>query len=242
MRAFASFPSNVAWLILVPLAAGCGPSPVHVNGVMRESSEMRPLRNLPAGAYGQLRVLVRADSDPDQKGSDCAAAPLEGAEGHNNAACIPADAGNVAVRLVRQRLRSYGMGLARDAKEPYDYEVRVIVAGVAPKTADPMGAQAVARVTFKRGSESDASGFFSGIDPKAASASFDAVAKDCALQDAELGEFSATSNQPMTPDFDINALASDAVDNAVGCDELARFFLDAKTRFPPPTAPSTPAH
>jgi hypothetical protein len=43
----------------------------------------------------------------------------------------------------------------------------------------------------------------------------------------------------MTPDFDISALTSDAVDNAVGCDELARFFLDAKTRFPPPApAPS----
>jgi hypothetical protein len=104
-----------------------------------------------------------------------------------------------------------------------------------------MAAKAFARLTFKRTDDAaGGGGFFGGIDAKAAAAAFDTVVKDCALQDAELSEFSATSTQPMTPEFDINALASDAVDNAVGCDELARFFLDAKTRFPGAATPSTP--
>jgi hypothetical protein len=46
----------------------------------------------------------------------------------------------------------------------------------------------------------------------------------------------------MTPEFDLVVLLSDAVDNAIGCDQLARFFVDAKTRYPavaPPPAPAT---
>jgi hypothetical protein len=206
---------------------------------------MRPLRNLPQGAFGQLPVLVRAASgEPGQQGeggTECGATPLEGSEDHNNAACVPSDASNAAIRLVRQRLRSYGMGLVRESREPHDYEVQVLVVGVAPKKPDPMLAKAVAKVTFKRNADAPGGGFFGSIDEKAASDAFDSVARDCALQDSELASFSATAAQPMTPEFDIVALASDAVDNTVGCDQLARFFLDAKTRFPPPAAPPAPA-
>jgi hypothetical protein len=215
-------------------ASACGPSAIRVNGVIRDSTEMRPLRNLPQGAYHELRVFVRAGSEGTE---ECGTTPLEGSEDHNNAACVPADATNSAVRLVRQRLRSYGVDVARDGSEPADYEVSVVVVGVAPKKPDPMGAKAVARLTFALHGEGD--GFFRGVDAKAASLAFDTVAKDCALQDAELSTFAASSSQPMTPDFDITVLASDAVDNAVGCDELARFFLDAKKRFPAPAAPAS---
>jgi hypothetical protein len=233
-RSFRSGAAGVAFLTVGALAGGCGPSPIHVNGVLRESTEMRPLRNLPTGSYAQIRVLVRS---AEQSGPDCAATPLEGSENHNNAACIPAEASNAAVRLVRQRLRSYGMGLAHDAKEPYDYEVSVLVSGVAPKQPDPMSVKAMAKLTFRHGQDAGPGGFFAAVDAKAAGAAFDAVARDCALRDAALSEFSAMSVQPMTPELDINALASDAVDNAVGCDELGRFFLDARTRFPPGPAP-----
>jgi hypothetical protein len=37
------------------------------------------------------------------------------------------------------------------------------------------------------------------------------------------------------------ALASGAVDNAVGCAQLAQFFRDAHTRFPKAPAPPGPA-
>jgi hypothetical protein len=226
--------------------SACGPSPIHVNGVLRESSEMRPLRSLPQGAFAHVKVLVRAASEAGQEGlgPECGSTPLEGSEDHNNAACVPPDAGNAAIRLVRQRLRSYGMGVVSNSKEPHDYEVHVLVVGVAPKAPDPMQAKAVAKVTFKRDTESPG-GFFGGIDEKAAAEAFDGVARDCALQDSELANFTAKAAQPMTPEFDIVALASDAVDNAVGCDQLARFFLDASTRFPrpaaPPAAPAPPA-
>jgi hypothetical protein len=43
----------------------------------------------------------------------------------------------------------------------------------------------------------------------------------------------------MTPEFDIVALTSDAVDNVVGCAQLARFFVDAKNRFPKTAAPAS---
>jgi hypothetical protein len=226
----------------------CGPSPIHVNGVMRESSEMRPLRNLPQGAYSQLRVLVRSGSESGET-PECGSTPLEGSEDHNNAACVPSDASNAAVKLVRQRLRSYGLNLVREAREPHDYDVHVLVVGVAPKKPDPMLARAATRVTFRHVAEAQGSpggGFFATIDEKAAGEAFDAVAKDCALQDSDLADFSASAVQPMNPDFDVVALTSDAVDNLVGCAELARFFLDAKNRFPraasaPPAAPAAPA-
>jgi hypothetical protein len=212
-----------------------------VNGVAKESSELRALRNLPQGAYGQLHVLVRAGSEAGESGEapECGATPLEGAPDHNNAACVPSDASNAAVRLVRQRLRSYGLGVVRSEKEPYDYEVRVLVVGVAPKRPDPMGAKALAKVTFTRADGGNGA-FFGSIDPKAASSAFDTVARDCALQDSELASFSASAFQPMTPEFDIVALTSDAVDNIVGCAELARFFLDAKNQYPAPAAPAAP--
>jgi hypothetical protein len=226
--------ARTAWVPGVLWLSACGPSPIHVNGVMRESSEMRPLRNLPPGAYGQLRVLVRSASEPGQQGEapECGATPLEGAEDHNNAACVPSDASNAAVKLVRQRLRSYGLTLAREEREPHDYDVQVLVVGVAPKRPDPMAARAVAKVTFKRSDAQGTGGFFAAIDEKAAADAFDVVAKDCALQDSDLADFSAAAAQPMTPDFDIAALTSDAVDNLVGCAELARFFVDVKNHYP----------
>jgi hypothetical protein len=76
---------------------------------------------------------------------------------------------------------------------------------------------------------------------KAATEAFGAIAKDCALRDAELSSFSASSTEPMTPEFDIVALSSDAVDNALRCDELAMFMRDARTRFPRANAPPAPA-
>jgi hypothetical protein len=45
----------------------------------------------------------------------------------------------------------------------------------------------------------------------------------------------------MTPDFDIIALSSDAVDNVLRCEDLAGFFLDARTRYPKPAAPAPAA-
>jgi hypothetical protein len=214
---------------------------------MRQSSEMRPLRSLPAGAYAQLHVLVRAAAEAGEQGQqpECGTAPLAGAEDHNNAACVPADAANEAVRLVRQRLRSYGMALVREEREAHDYDVQVVVVGVPPKDPEPSQVKAAAKVTFKR-PERVAGGFFAGLDEKAAGDAFDAVARDCALQDSELASFSASAVQPMTPEFDIVALTSDAVDNVVGCAQLARFFVDAKNRFPKAAAPaaapaSTPA-
>jgi len=41
----------------------------------------------------------------------------------------------------------------------------------------------------------------------------------------------------MTPDFDIIALSSDAIDNVLRCDDLASFFLDARTRYPKAATP-----
>jgi hypothetical protein len=176
------------------LSGACGPSPIHVNGVVRESPEMRPLRNIPSDAYKDLRVLVLAAPDTAQPGgSGCGVAPLEGGGDRNNAACVPADASNDAVRIVRQRMRSYGVGVARDAREPYDYEVRVLVTGIAPRKPDPMAARAAARVTFAQNSVSGSSGVFAGIDRNAASAAFDSVAKDCALLDADISSFSASA-------------------------------------------------
>jgi hypothetical protein len=63
------------------------------------------------------------------------------------------------------------------------------------------------------------------------------------MRDGELASFSAMASQPMNPDFDMQALAADVVDNSVGCEQLARFFHDASTRFPraaPPPAPAPP--
>ena len=48
---------------------------------------------------------------------------------------------------------------------------------------------------------------------------------------------SVTSTQPMN-EFDMMALASDAVDSSLGCDQLARFFRHAQTRYPKAPAPS----
>jgi hypothetical protein len=233
--------ASAAFVALPLTVLACGPSPIHVNGVMRQSSEMRPLRSFPPGAYTQLRVLVRAGAEAGEQGQapECGTTPLAGAEDHNNAACVPADAANEAVRLVRQRLRSYGMTLVREDREPHDYDVRVVVVGLPPKEPEPRLVKAAAKVIFKR-PEHAAGGFFSGVDEKAAGAEFDSVARDCALQDSALDDFSASAVQPMNPEFDIVALTSDAVDNVVGCAQVARFFVDAKNRFPKAAAPASP--
>ena len=56
-----------------------------------------------------------------------------------------------------------------------------------------------------------------------------------------MSAFSVSSTQPMNPEFDMMSLAAGAVDNAVGCDQLARFFRDAHTRFPKAPAPPAPS-
>jgi hypothetical protein len=224
----------------------CGPSPIRVVGVMRESSEMRPLASVPPGAYQQLHVLVRAAPDQGAEkygSSDCGIAPLEGSstsQDRNNAACVPSETLNNAVRLVRQRLRAYGVSVAKDGSEPYDYRVDVLVTGVAPRAPDPMQAKAMARLTFTLRTDAGVGSLMGGIDQKAAGAAFGAVAKDCALRDAQLSAFSASATQPMTPDFDVVALASDATDNVLGCAELARFFLDVGKRYPKASSPVPP--
>jgi hypothetical protein len=226
--------------------AGCGHSTIRVVGVMQQSSEMRPLPNVPLGGYQQLHLFVRAapgQSAAKYGSPDCGFTRLEGTgEGDdlNNTACVPVDALNTAIGIVRQRLRAYGIDVVRDASDPYDYKVEVSVTGEAPKVADPTLAKAVARVTFKLHDDPAAKTLVGSLDPKAARVAFDAVAKTCEFRDGDLSSFSAVSRQPMTPDFDIIALSSDAVDNVLRCDELASFFLDAKTRYPKPAEPAPP--
>jgi len=234
-------------LALAPFAlsaAACGHTAIRVDGVMNESSEMRPLQNVPGDAYRQVKIFVRTATD-DARGSEvCGYTQVEGtleSEDLKNAACVPADAQNDAVRIVRQRLRSYGVQVVRDGTEAYDYAVDVRVAGVAPKQPNRLAAKAVARLTFSLRKDDAANGFLSGIDVGAAGAAFTSAAKDCALVDAEMSAFSVSSTQPMNPAFDMMALAAGAVDNAVGCDQLARFFRDAHTRFPKAPAPPAPA-
>ncbi len=234
------FAAGVAAL-LVPLStclAGCGPSTIRVVGVMQQSSEMRPLPNVPLGGYQQLHLFVRAapGQSADKYGSpDCGFAKLEGssdADQQNNAACVPVDALNTAIGIIRQRLRSYGIDVVRDGSDPYDFKVEVAVTGEAPHQPDRALSRAVAQVTFKLHDDPAGNTLVNGLDPVAASAAFDQIAKTCGFRDGELHRFSVVSRQPMTPDFDIVALADDAVDNALRCDDLAAFFLDARTRYP----------
>jgi hypothetical protein len=242
--------SLVPCILLVAAAlAGCGASPVHVDGVMSQSTEMRPLQHVPPDAYAHVRVLVRlASTSESQGGRECGYTPLEGtreSEDKRNAACVPADAPNAAVSIVRQRLRAYGVQVARDASEPYDYAVEVSVTGGAPRSADPLGAKAVARMTFRLRDDKAPTGYYASIDPATAGPAFASVARECGLKDGELAAFSSVSSQPMNPEFDMMALAADVVDNSVGCEQLARFFKDAPTRFPratpaPPPPPTVP--
>ncbi|HEY1692748.1 MAG TPA: hypothetical protein VGG39_11335 [Polyangiaceae bacterium] len=227
------------------LLVACGHTPIRVDGVMGTSQEMRPLQHVPPDAYRQLRVLVRlAGGDDSQGARECGYAQLEGtmeSEDLRNAACVPSDAPNDVASLVRQRLRAYGVQVARDASEPYDYAVEVRVTGAAPKKADPLAAKAIARLTFRLKEPAAPGGFYASIDPTAAASAFSSVARDCGLKDAELTAFSSASAQPMNPEFDVAALAAEVVDNAVGCEELARFFHDAQTRYPKPAAAPPPA-
>jgi hypothetical protein len=241
MRLFSRRLVSLASLVLA--AVGCGHTAIRVEGVMSESSEMRPLQNVPGDAYRQVRVLVRTASD-DARGAElCGYTQVEGtleSEDLKNAACVPADAQNDAVRIVRQRLRSYGVQVVRDASDAYDYAVDVRVTGIAPRHPNRLAARALARLTFSLRKDDAANGFFSGVDLSAAGAAFASAAKDCALADAEMSAFSASSSQPMNPEFDMMSLASGAVDNVIGCDQLARFFRDAHTRFAK-AAPASPA-
>jgi hypothetical protein len=223
---------------LIALAA-CGPSTIHVVGVMRRSSEMRPLPSVPLAGYQQLHVLVRAapGQEAERFGSpDCGFALLEGtSEGQDrrNAACVPAEALNAAIGLVRQRLRSYGITVAKEPSDPYDYTAEVSITGEAPSKPDRTLAKAVAKVTFKLHEGAAAQDTLMGsIDRGGASAAFETAARNCGLKNADLREFSASSAQPMTPDFDVVALAADTVDSVLRCYEVASFFLDARDRFP----------
>jgi hypothetical protein len=212
---------------------------------MQQSSEMRPLPNVPLGGYQQLHLFVRAapGQSADKYGSpDCGFARLEGTsegEEQNNAACVPVDALNTAIGIVRQRLRAYGIDVVRDATDPYDYKVEVWVTGEAPRKPDRTAAKAVAQITFKLHDEPSAKTLVNSLDAHAASDAFAGIAKICGFRDGDFTHFSATSRQPMTPDFDVVALASDVVDNVLRCDDLAAFFLDARSRYPKPAAAST---
>ena len=211
--------------------AGCGASPIRVNGIVRESPEMRPLQNVQVDAYKQLHILVRPASASSQDGaSACGATPLEGTsegEDRRNLACVPADATNDAVRLVRQRLRAYGVQVVRDATEPYDYTLEVHVIGEAPQKPDPMAARVAVRLAYALRPDDANDGFLHGVDVAAAKAAFGAVVRDCGLHDGDLSAFATSSMQPMNPTFDIASVSADAVDVAIGCAELARFFRDA---------------
>src|SRR5262249_26832411 len=123
--------------------------------------------------------------------------------------------------------------------DPYDYDVEISVRGEAPKTPNPMLAKAVAKISFTRNGNATAATLVGSLDDAAATAAFESISKDCALRDATFSTFTASSTHPMTPDFDVVALASAAVDNALGCASMARFFVDAPTRFPkkPPSGP-----
>ncbi|HEX3342938.1 MAG TPA: hypothetical protein VHS09_00145 [Polyangiaceae bacterium] len=244
MRLFAGSSSSLASVAPLALALlGCGHTAIRVDGVMSESAEMRPLQNVPGDAYRQLKVLVRTGSDDARGAQRCGYTQVEGSlesEDLKNAACVPPDAQNDAVRIVRQRLRAYGVQVVRDATDVYDYAVDVRVTGAAPRRPDRLAAKAVARLSFTLRKDDGVNGFLVGVDPATAGNAFAAAAKDCALPDAELAAFSSSSTQPMNPEFDMMALAAGAVDNAIGCDQLARFFRDAHTRFPraaPPPAP-----
>jgi hypothetical protein len=218
------------------VTAACSPSTIRVVGVMQQSSEMRPLPNVPVGSYKDLKVFVKAaSSQASEYGSaDCGYARLEGTgEGDDlkNAACVPADAQNAAIGIIRTRFRSYGVQVVRDGSEPYDYRVDVSVTGEAPRRPDRTAARALTTLTFTLNTGVTGGTLMSSVSLDAARAAFTQVASDCSLKGADLSTFTGWSRQPMTPEFDIQALASDAVDSVLRCDDLARFFMDAKTRF-----------
>lgn len=228
--------------------AACEPSTIRVVGAMHQSSEMRPLPAVPLGGYQQLHLLVHAAPDQSARSygsSDCGYARLEGTdEGQrlNNAACVPVEALNTAVGIVRQRLRAYGVHVVRDASEPHDYAVEVLVTGEAPKRPDRALAKAFAGVTLRREAVPAGSTFVNGVDWNAAGPALNSIAKTCGLERAEdPSALSASSTEPMTPDFDLMALTCNAVDNLLRCYDLANFFLEARTRFPKASDPQPAA-
>jgi len=228
----------LALATLFTALAACGPSPIRVVGVVRQSTDMRPLATVPLGGYQQLRVLVLGapGQSAERYGSpDCGFARLEGtSEGQDlrNAACVPVETLNMAVGIVRQRLRAYGVHVARDAAEPHDYTVEVLVTGEAPRKADPTLTRALARLALKRDTNAPVNTLTGSIDWNAAGPAFDSAAKTCGLQGKDdPTTLSASSTEPMTPDFDLMALASNAVDNLFRCYDIANFFLEARKRF-----------
>lgn len=222
----------IAGAIALAIAAACGPSSIRVVGVMQRSTEMRPLPSVPLGGYQGLHLLVRAaEGQESQKyGSpDCGYTALEGSDegDRRNAACVPSEALNAAIGLVRQRLRSYGITVASDASEVYDYTVEVSVTGEAPRQPNPGLFKAVAKLSFKL-HDGPLKKLASAMDRGTVTGSFDAASRNCGLPHATFEEFSGSSRQPMTPDFDIVALSSDAVDTILRCYDLANFFLAAR--------------
>jgi hypothetical protein len=224
--------------ILFALTA-CGPSTIRVVGVVQQSSEMRPLPAVPLDGYQQLRLFVRAaprQSTHQYGALDCGFARLEGTseeDDRNNAACVPVETLNLAVGIVRQRLRSYGIHVVRDASEAHDFAVEVGVTGEAPRKPDRTLAKAFAKVTMKRAETPATSTLVGSIDWSAAAPALDSAAKICGLRSAdEPSGLSASSTEPMAPGFDLLALTCNAVDNLLRCYDLARFFQDARSRFP----------
>jgi hypothetical protein len=236
---------SLAWvpgLPLVTVVLACGASPIRVVGVVKESPEMRPLQNVQVDAYKQLHVLVRPAAAPAEGSTECGSAPLEGTtegEDKKNLACVPADATNDAVRLVRQRLRAYGVPVARDATEPYDYTLEVRLTGQPPRKPDPLLVRVVVRLAFTLRADDATNGYFQGIDMSAATAAFASVARDCGIHEGDLKSFAVMGTQPMNPELDIAAVSADGVDNSLGCAEMGRFFRDAHTRYPA-GAPAAP--
>jgi hypothetical protein len=243
---FGSFALVSAALAFTGTVPGCGSSTIRVVGVMQQSSEMRPLPNVAMGGYQQLRLFVRAapGQSADKFGSpDCGFAPLEGSdesEQLNNTACVPVDTLNTAIGIVRTRLRSYGIDVVKDASDPYDYKVEVSVTGEPTRKPDRSQVKAVARVTFKLHEDAGPRTLVGNLEPHAAGVAFTSVAQTCGFRDGDFTNFSGLARTPMTPDFDVLALASDAVDNVLRCEDLANFFLDAKTRYPKPEAAPAP--
>jgi hypothetical protein len=248
---FARASAFAASAVFATGVTGCGHSTIRVVGVMQQSSEMRPLPNVAFGGYQQLRLFVRAapGQSADRFGSpDCGFAPLEGSdegEEQNNTACVPVDTLNTAIGIIRTRLRSYGIDVVKDAADPYDYKVEVSVTGEPPRKPDRSQVKATARLTFKLHEDAGPRTLVGNLEPHAAGVAFASVAQTCGFHDGDFTTFSGVARTPMTPDFDVLALASDAVDNVLRCEDLANFFLDAKTRYarpePAPAPAATPA-
>ena len=195
--------------------AACGHSTIRVVGVMQQSSEMRPLPNVALGGYQQLHLFVRAA--PGQSASkygspDCGFAPLEahgrraGSQQRGVRAGRDAEHGDrhrsrASALAVRHRRRAGGVGPVRLQGRGLGHRRGVLAQGAIRTLA-----KAVAKLSFTLHDEASGKTLTSSIDPKAAAAAFETVVKNCTMRDGSWSAFSATSREPMTPDFDVLAL------------------------------------